>query len=211
MFPKRGQGALSPSCLALVTVLQAMEGLTDRQAAEYVRTRIDWKYALSLELTDDGFDASVLTEFRERLVEHRAEELVLEPILKLSQERGWLRAGGKQRTDATAVLSSVRALNSLESVGESMRAALNAIAEIEPDWLQGVLDPDWFERYVHRFEMARFPKAESKKELLRKQVGADVDRLLLALDEASAPKTARRLPSCPLAADLCATLRKKRG
>jgi transposase len=211
LFPKRGRGALSPASLAMVTVLQALEGLTDRQAAEYVRTRIDWKYALSLPLSDEGFDASILSDFRERLMAHGAVERVLEPILHLSRERGWLRAGGKQRTDSTAVLSSVRALNSLESVGESMRATLNAIAEVEPDWLTAKLDPDWFERYVHRFEMARFPKGESKKEQLRKQVGQDVDRLLLALDETSAPKAARELPEVALLRQIFAQHYEKKG
>jgi transposase len=156
LFAKRGRGAEEPWRLALVTVFQAIEGLTDRQAAEYVRGRLDWKYALSLPLDDEGFDAKVLSDFRERLMVHGAVDLVLEPILQLCKQRGWLKAGGKQRSDSTAVLASVRALNSLESVGESMRAALNAIAEIEADWLQANLDPDWFERYVHRFEMARF-------------------------------------------------------
>ncbi len=198
LFAKRGRGALRPSSLALVTVLQAMEGLTDRQAAECVRTRMDWKYALSLELGDEGFDASVLTDFRERLIEHGAQELVLEPILQVSRQQGWIKAGGKQRTDSTAVLAGVRALNSLESVGESMRAALNAIAETEPDWLQENLDPDWFDRYVHRFEMARFPKSESKKEQLRKQVGRDVHRLLESIGEPSAPEELASLPQVVL-------------
>jgi transposase len=211
LFPKRGKGALSPSSLALVTVLQAMEGLTDRQAADSVRTRMDWKYALGLQLSDEGFDASVLSEFRERLSEHGAQELVLEPILKVGREHGWLKAGGKQRTDSTAVLASVRALNSLESVGESMRAALNAIAEIEADWLEANLDQGWFDRYVHRFEMARFPKAESKKEQLRKQVGQDVDRLLTALDRASAPQAARDLPEVTLLRQIFAQHYEKKG
>src|SRR5689334_7783436 len=64
LFAKRGRAAESPWRLALVTVLQALEGLTDRQAAEYVRTRIDWLYALALPLDDPGFDYSILTDFR---------------------------------------------------------------------------------------------------------------------------------------------------
>jgi transposase len=211
LFPKRGRGALSPSSLALVTVLQAMEGLTDRQAADAVRTRLDWKYALGLELDDEGFDASVLVDFRERLIEHGAQERVLEPILQLSRERGWIKPAGKQRTDSTAVLACVRALNSLESVGESMRAALNAIAGVEPDWLRGHLDPDWFDRYVHRFEMARFPKAESKKEQLRKQVGQDVDRLLAAIDEPSAPQELAILPEVLLLRQVFAQHYERKG
>ena len=162
LFPKRGRGAEAPWRLALVTVLQTMENLTDRQAAQQVSGRIDWKYALSLPLEEASFDYSILSEFRQRLIEHHAEALVLDPILQLCRERGWLKAGGKQRTDATHVLASVRALNSLESVGETMRATLNALAETEPEWLLEHMEPEWFERYVHRFELARFPKAETQ-------------------------------------------------
>src|SRR5438270_2284766 len=146
LFPKRGRAAEAPWRLALVTVLQAIEGLTDRQAAQYVRTRVDWLYALGLPLDDPGFDHTVLTDFRQRLLSAQAQELLLEPILQLCRERGWLKARGKQRTDATAVLARVRALNSLESVGESMRAALNALAQQEPQWLQAHLNPEWFDR-----------------------------------------------------------------
>ena len=157
LFPTRGRPAEAPWRLALVTVLQALEGLTDRQAADAVRTRIDWLYALALPLDEPGFDYSILTDFRQRVLAAGAQDLLLEPILQLSRERGWLKARGKQRTDATAVLARVRALSSLESVGESMRAALNALAEQEPTWLKAHLNPAWLERYVHRFELARFP------------------------------------------------------
>jgi transposase len=211
LFPKRGRPAEAPWCLALVTVLQAIEQLTDRQAAEAVRARIDWKYALNLPLDDEGFDFSLLSDFRQRLIDTQAEHLVLEPILKQSRERGWLKAGGKQRTDSTAVLASVRALNSLESVGESMRAALNAIAEVQPDWLTANLDTDWFERYVHRFEMARFPKKESQKQQLREQVGRDVDRLLTNLNATGAPQQARDLPEVVLLRQIFAQHYEKKG
>jgi transposase len=198
LFAKRGKGAFSPSTLALVTVLQAAEGLTDRQAAHAVRGRLDWKYALGLAVDDAGFDASVLTEFRARLVEHAVEDLVLGPIIQLAQKRGWIKAGGKQRTDSTAVLASVRALSSLESVGECMRMSLNALAEINPSWLQATLHEDWFDRYVHRFELARFPKAESQRQQLRAQVGQDVEKLLGALDAVSTPEDLRQLPEISL-------------
>jgi transposase len=156
LFPKRERAAEAPWRLALVTMLQAMENLTDRQAAELLRVRIDWKYALSLPLDDPGFDYSILSDFRARLLAQHAEGLALEPILLLCRERGWLKAGDKQLTDSTAVLARLHALNSLESVGESMRAALNAIADHAPDWLLTHLDPAWFDRYVYRFELARF-------------------------------------------------------
>lgn len=78
LFPSRGQPAESPAMLALVGVLQFAEGLSDRQAADAVRGRIDWKYALGLDLTDAGFDFSVLSEFRTRLAEGDAEERLLD-------------------------------------------------------------------------------------------------------------------------------------
>src|SRR5437667_2697810 len=198
LFPKRGRPAEAPWRLALVTVLQALEGLTDRQAADAVRTRIDWLYALALPLDEPGFDYSILTDFRQRVLAAGAQDLLLEPILQLSRERGWLKARGKQRTDATAVLARVRALSSLESVGESMRAALNAVAAQEPQWLQAHLNPEWFDRYVHRFELARFPKAETQRQLLRQQVGEDVAHLLACLQEVQTPQWLRSLPEVRL-------------
>jgi transposase len=198
LYAKRGRAAEAPWRLGLVTVLQAIEGLTDRQAAECVRTRIDWLYALALPLDDPGFDYSILTDFRQRVLAGQAQDLILEPILQVCRERGWLKARGKQRTDATAVLARVRALNSLESVGESMRAALNALAEQEPAWVQAHLHPAWFERYVHRFELARFPKAETQRQLLREQVGTDVAQLLACIDEETTPQALRSEPSVTL-------------
>ncbi len=198
LFPKRGRATEAPWRLALVTVLQAIEGLTDRQAAEYARARIDWWYALALPLGDPGFDDSILTDFRQRLLAAQAQDLILEPILQLCRERGWLKARGKQRTDATAVLARVGALSSLESVGESMRMALNALAEEEPTWLSEHLNPEWLDRYVDRFELARFPKAETQRQLLREQVGQDVARLLAAIDAGPTPRSVRLLPEVTL-------------
>src|SRR5712691_3418502 len=211
LFPTRGRPAEAPWRLALVTVLQAIEGLTDRQAAEAVRTRMDWLYALALPLDEPGFDYSILTDFRQRLLAAQAQDLILEPILQLSRQRGWLKARGKQRTDATAVLARVRTLSSLESVGESMRAALNALAEQEPEWLQAHLQPGWFERYVHRFELARFPKAETERQLLREQVGTDVAQLLASLDEAQTPQAVRSLPAVTLLRQVFAQHYERQG
>ena len=130
LFPRLGQPGLAPWRLALVTDLQYREDLADRQAAEAVRARIDWKYLLGLELTDPGFDASVLCEFRARLLAGGAEERLLHKLLDVCQARGLLRARGRQRTDATHVLASIRVLNRLELVGETLRAALNELAAV---------------------------------------------------------------------------------
>src|SRR6266852_5554382 len=137
LFPSRGQPAEAPWRLALVLVLQYVEGLTDRQAAEAVRGRIDWKYALGLELTDPGLDASALAEFRARVVAGGAEAQLLDALLELCKQRGWLKAGGKQRTDSTHVLARVRSLSNLECVGETLRAVLIDLADLDADWLAG--------------------------------------------------------------------------
>ena len=91
LYPSLGQPAESPGRLALVTVLQFMEQLTDREAADAVRGRIDWKYALGLELRDSGFHYSVLTQFRQRLIEHQATQLLLDRILERCQEKSLLK------------------------------------------------------------------------------------------------------------------------
>src|SRR5947207_5394243 len=105
LFPHNGRSVEAPWRLALITVMQFIEELPDRQAADAVRGRIDWKYALGLDLADPGFDASVLSEFRERLLAGQAEMVLLEVLLACCKQRGWLKAGGKQRTDSTHVLA----------------------------------------------------------------------------------------------------------
>src|SRR6266567_580726 len=137
LYPVEGQPAYEPWRLAVVTVLQYAENLTDRQAADAVRERIDWKYSLGLDLTDPGFDFSLLSEFRLRLVEAGAETLLLDPLA--------------------------------------------------PDWLVQQISPDWFERYSHRVENYRLPKAESQRTALAQQIGADGMHLLSALEQPEAP------------------------
>jgi transposase len=122
LYPADGQPAYSPWRLALVSVMQFAENLTDRQAADAVRSRIDWKYALSLELTDEGFDFSVLSEFRQRLLEHEAGEQLLNQMLEHFREADLLDSGGKQRTDSTHVIARVRDLDWLVSFKQTLQA-----------------------------------------------------------------------------------------
>ena len=109
-----------------MSIIQSMENYTDRQAAEALKTRIDFKYALSLELTDPGFDFSVLSEFRSRLIKGGLEEVLLTTLLTICQESGLLKERGKQRTDSTHIEAALRNLNRIECVGETLRAALNS-------------------------------------------------------------------------------------
>jgi transposase len=181
LYPDRGQPAYAPWRLALVTVFQFMENLTDRQAADALRSRLDWKYALSLELTDPGINHTVLSEFRTRLVALTAEERFLEAVLDLCKERGWLKVRGRQRTDSTHILAKVRALNRAECVLETLRHALNVLAVVAPEWLRSQVQPDWLERYGSRAEDYRFPSGEDKRQRFLQQVGQDGWELLTTI------------------------------
>lgn len=195
-FGARGRPGWSPGRLMLVTVLQYAEHLSDRQAAEAVRTRIDWKYCLGLELADEGFDPSILTEFRSRLVEHGMVEQALDLLLAALVTRGLLKPGGKTRTDSTHVLAAVRDLNRLELTGESVRAALEALAVAEPDWLAATLDvPDWTARYAVRIDSWRLPGSQSKRDALAAAYGQDGFTVLRAVYAVDAPDWLAQLPA----------------
>src|SRR5713226_8765457 len=194
LFPMNGQPGLPPWRLALVTIMQFRENLADRQAAEAVRARIDWKYLLSLELTDPGFEFSVLSEFRDRLLDGNAEALLLDQLLERCRALGLLKARGQQRTDSTHVLAAIRGLTRLELVAETLRATLNALATVAPDWLQGLAPLAWYERYGRRIEDVRLPRDKADREAYAQMVGEDGFHFLDAVEAAEAPKEARELP-----------------
>jgi transposase len=195
LFPTHGQPACSPWRLALVTILQFAEGLSDRQAAHAVRSRIDWTYVLRLELTDPGFDASVLSEFRTRLITGAAEALLLEMSLTWCRERQLINARGRQRTDSTHILAAVRALNRIEVVGETLRPALNSLAVVAPEWLRAVSPPAWRDRYARRAEDERLPATQTARTALILTIGCDGWQLLAAVDHADAPRWVREVPA----------------
>jgi transposase len=195
LYPATGQPGLSPWRLAWVTILQFRETLSDRQAAEAVRARIDWKYFLGLELTDPGFDFSVLSEFRDRLLAGSAEERLLDKLLEGCQAHGLIKHRGQQRTDSTHVLAAIRGLNRLELVGETLRAALNELASAAPEWLQNLAPLAWYDRYSKRIEDSRLPREQSKRDAYAQAVGEDGFALLDALDDDRTPQELRDLPS----------------
>jgi transposase len=187
-FGRRGRPGWSPGRLALVTVLQMAENLTDRQAADAVRDKISWKYALGLGLDDEGFDASVLSEFRARVAAQGLEQRVLDLLLARLVEHGLVGAGGRARTDSTHVVSAVRDLNRLELAGESVRAALEALAAAAPDWLATAVDvADWAGRYRARVDTWRLPTSRVKRGELMAAYGADAVALLRAVHDRAAP------------------------
>jgi transposase len=195
-FGVRGRPGWSPGRLALVTVLQMAEDLTDRQAAEAVRERLSWQYALGLQLDDPGFDHSVLSEFRTRVVEHGLEERVLDLLLEALKGKGLVGAGGRQRSDSTHVISAVRDLNRLELAGESVRACLEALAVTAPDWLGATFAlGEWGGRYRARVDSWRLPTSQTKRNDLALAYARDGYALLTACYAASAPAWLRELPA----------------
>jgi transposase len=195
LYPNCGKLAWSPASLALVTLMQFAEGLTDRQAADSVRARIDWKYALGLELTDEGFDHTILKEWRDRLVKKEAESILLDKMLARFKEKKLLKGRGIQRTDSTQVLGAIRMLNRLELVGETLRHALNDLSIHAPNYLCSVIQEDWFDRYSSRVDAYRLPKDKSERERLALTIGADGHHLLADIYEGGAAFDLCELPS----------------
>jgi transposase len=195
LFAVRGQPALLPWRLALISVLQFVEDLSDRAAADAVRRCIDWKYALGLELTDPGFHSSVLSEFRSRLIDGAAEERLLNRVLAHLRAQGLVHERGQQRTDSTHVLAAIRTLNRVEVVAETLRHALESLAVAAPAWLCRQIPPDWWERYSTRVEDYALPKDPNLRQALIETIGADGRQLLRALYAPSAPSWLRELPA----------------
>ncbi|HXZ69726.1 MAG TPA: transposase [Streptosporangiaceae bacterium] len=195
-FGIRGKPGWSPSRLALVTILQRAEKLTGRQAAEAVRTRIDWQYLLGLLLDDPGFDHTVLAELGGKVAGAGLEQVALDALLARLAADGLVEAGGKQRTDSTHVVAAVAALNRLELAGESVRAALEALAAAHPGWLeQRICVPDWTRRYGTPMTSWRPPASKAKQDELAIAYARDGYALLEAVYAVSSPAWLRELPA----------------
>ena len=195
LYPENGQYAEQPWRLAMMCVIQYMENYTDRQAAEALKTRIDLKYALSLELTDPGFDFSVLSEFRKRLIEVGIEDVILTVLLNICKEKGLLKERGKQRTDSTHIEAAIRQTNRIVCAIETLRAALNSLAVVVPDWLAKHVPQKWYDRYEKRVEDFHIPKEATKFAQLIEQIGRDGFELLKWVRETDAPSWLREIPA----------------
>src|ERR1022692_3798815 len=195
-FGIRGRPGWSPSRLALVTILQRAEKLTDRQAAESVRTRIDWQYLLGLPFDDPGFDHTVLPEFRDRVADAWLEQAARDALLERLAAEDLVKAGGKQRTDSTHVVAAVAALSRLELAGESVRAVLEALAVAHPDWLgQRICVSDFARRYGTPMTSRHPPASQAKRDELAITYARDGYALLEAVYDSAAPAWLRELPA----------------
>lgn len=195
LFAVRGRPAEAPWRLALVTMFQYAEGLSDWQAANAVRRRIDWQDALASKLTDPGFDSSVLCECRARVVAGQAEAQLLDAWLARCRARQLLHSHGRQRTDSTHVLGAIRAVNPVVCVAETMRHVLNCLAVVAPGWVRAHSRLDWLERDGPRVHDDRVPKGEQPRQASAHLVGTDGYALLDALDAKDAPGWLREVPA----------------
>lgn len=196
LYPSEGQPALSPVILALVTVFQFIEKLPDRQAAEMVRLRLDWKYALHLPLEYAGFNFSVLSEFRDRLLQGQAEGRVFEKLVADIRALGLIKECGKQRSDSIAMLSKVRWLNRLEVAVETLRLTVATLVKVDRDWSEEVLPPSWEDKYGERFVMERHTEKEWKE--YEANIGNDGQWLLKRLVDGGAPAGLQELSAVKL-------------
>ena len=174
-YPRDGRPGISPAQLATVSVLQFLLDLSDRDAAEAVRCRIDFKYALGLDLDDPGFHHSVLGDFRERLLEEGRADRLLDLALARLKEAGLVRDRTSQRTDSTHVLAAVRDLTRLELVTEAVRAVLEELARTAGHVLAGLVDDDWGRRYGRPVRLGKNP---TRPRTRMNEAGADGRRLL---------------------------------
>lgn len=148
-----------------------------------------------MDLADPGFDHTVLGEFRSRLIAGSAERLLFDVLLRRFRELALLKARGRQRTDATHVLAAVRALNRLELVRETMRRALEVLAEVAPGWLAIHARGDWAKRSQRQRDEWRLPKGKGAQQGLADQIGRDGMDVLTAVSAADAPTWLPEVPA----------------
>lgn len=192
LYPAEGKPGYSPVILLFVSVFQYIEKYPDRQAAEAVRMRIDWKYALHLPLDYVGFDFSVLSEFRDRLLRGQAERRVFDRLVAILRAKGLIKERGKQRTDSLAMLTKVRQLSRLEMVVESLRLAVSAVLKAQRSWGETVIPPAWEERYSERFVLERHRPEEW--DAYERTVGDDGQWFLERVESEGAPAELKDLP-----------------
>ncbi|MFK0262804.1 transposase [Streptomyces angustmyceticus] len=194
-YPADGRKGLTPARLALVSVLQYAENLTDRQAAEAVRCRLDWKYCLGLELDDPGFDFSVLSEFRDRMAQGDRADRLLAVMVDHLVAAGLVKRRARVRTDSTHVLAAVRRLNRGELVAETLRTALEELAEHGEEWLARLVTQDWADRYGRPVRYDRLPRGGDALIAYVLKVGEDGMHILRAVYRDDAPPGLRDLPA----------------
>lgn len=190
LYSEEGRGAICPIILGLVVIFQFLENIPDREAAKWVKVRLDWKYALHVPLTWEGFHYSTLSNFRSRLLDQGEERLLFEKVLGWVRQQGLLQKQGKQRTDSTHVLGQVAQLSRLELLWETLRLVLRKMEECAAAWYQARIPAAFHEAYSERQHDWQLSQTEVKR--ATKRAGQDGFWLL---DEVAtrAPATVQQL------------------
>jgi transposase len=181
LYPNDGQPSISPSLLSFVTIFQSLEDLSDRKTVYSLRFRFDWKYALHLPPSYRGFDHTVLSEFRKRLLEHKAEAHVFNAIFAQLKQLGLYKQRGIQRTDSLAIYTHCRLLKRIELCVETMRVVIKELLHRDPVWTRATLPAEWEERYARRCKSERL--TEEERQTLAVVVGDDGGWLLERLQQ----------------------------
>ena len=143
-----GRVALEPVLLLGVSLLQYLEAIPDRQAVELLRYHAGWNFALNRQLGDDMFHPTTLVNFRQRLLDHDLSQLGFTAVMEALIEAGLVARQSRQRLDSTQMFGRVSRMSRLDCVRESLRLALQELAqplqpEVRPEWW-----PSLWERYV---------------------------------------------------------------
>lgn len=178
---------LSSCIMALVTIFQAGENLSDWQAAEALGKRTDWKYALHLSMDYPGLNPSELCKFRQQLLTNARGQAEFQRMLTRMIEVGLFSIRSKDRLDTRYILLSVCFLTRFEWVVQAMYQALEAMAAYQPEMLSAVALPHWYDRYNHRKQKSSFQKSEQKQRAKILEIAADIQYFLGEIDKAHDP------------------------
>jgi hypothetical protein len=126
---ENGRVALEPVLLLGTSILQYLDGVPDRQAVELLQYHAGWNFALNRQLGDPIFHPTSLGHFRDRLEEHQQSALGFTTILDGLEEAGWVSRQSRQRLDSTQMFGRIARMSRLDCVRESLRLALNELAE----------------------------------------------------------------------------------
>lgn len=177
--------------LAMVTVFQYAEDLPDRLAAEAVRKRTDWKYALHLSLDYPYFNPIALCEFRQQILLNKEGQQVFQCMLKRLTEIGLLNHRVKNWTGAGDVLMSVCTLSRVDQLVQAMTLALEALAATHPELLRGVTLPHWYKRYSQPAPTINLPNSKGDQKVLVQAIGEDTSYLLETVSTGDEPGPAQ--------------------
>ena len=165
----------------LIMIFQFLETLPDNQAADALRQRVDWKYALHLPLNHSGFQAATFCEFRKWLLVDRTSEHHLQTLLSRLSEVVLSTNRQSLNLDADQIVARVCMFSRLERIWEAFSLAVEALAIKRPDRLRAISLPHWYERYSRQRNNLNLRAEPSEQERLAQSIGADGFYLLEAI------------------------------